>query len=320
MNVLDVEQYRARRSDVASAFFAFLHFGFVYTPVYLAAWIGPHPAVLLLWLWFGVMQNGIINLLHESAHGLSFASQARSRFLGRWVLGPLVLADFDVYRERHWQHHRRLGQSDDPKVVYHEDIRGKRLFWLFLRCISMVEGVRLLKSGGKGSTPRAKADVLAGLARVALVHSIFLATLSLTALLSHRGDLLLAALSVVIAYGFVYGHGLGGLTVFMAALRAIAEHQIGPEGSATEGTAAMRNFHCNFVSRLVFGAYGFAEHATHHLEPSIPHYNLPAATDALGRTEPVFQRRSSYTSTLRVLWAAEDGAPTVASDTALRPE
>jgi fatty acid desaturase len=287
--------------------------------VYLAAVIGPHPVALLLWFWFGVTQNGIINLLHESAHGLSFRNQAVARFVGRWLLAPLVLTDLDEYRERHWQHHRRLGKPDDPKLAYHENIHGKRLVWFFLRCITMFEGVRLLQSSKRESAPAAKPGAkFAALGRIAVAQLVFLASIALTALLSHEA-MSTAALSVLLAYGFVYGHGLGGLTVFMAGLRAIAEHQIGPDGRSTQGNAALRNFHCGLASRLVFGAYGFAEHATHHLEPSIPHYNLPAATDALGAEEPLFQRRSGYVSTLFLLWT-QSPASLVATGATMPPD
>lgn len=319
MTTFDVDRFRSRRSDLKSAGLALSHLGFVYAPVYLAAVVGPHPIALLLWFWFGVTQNGIINLLHESAHGLSFKSQAVARFVGRWLLAPLVLTDLDEYRERHWQHHRRLGKPDDPKLAYHEDIHGKRLLWFFLRCITMFEGVRLLQSSKRESAPAAKSGArFAALGRIALVQLVFLASLALTALLSH-GATSTAVLSVLLAYGFVYGHGLGGLTVFMAGLRAIAEHQIGPDVRSTEGDAALRNFHCGPVSHLAFGAYGFAEHATHHLEPSIPHYNLAAATDALGAEEPLLQRRSSYVSTLLLLWT-QSRAPHVATDATMRPD
>lgn len=319
MTTTDVNRFRVRRSDGKSALLAICHLGFVYAPVYLAAVVGPHPIVLSFWLWFGVTQNGIINLLHESAHGLTFKNQGLARWLGRWLLAPLVLSDLDDYRERHFQHHRLLGSADDPKLVYRENIRGWRVVWFFLRCVSMVEGVRLLQNGKQDRAAPAKANGrLAAFARIALVQSLFLASIGLTAALVHR-EPWPALLSVLIAYGFVYGHGLGGLTVFMAGLRAIAEHQIGSDARATQGDAALRNFHCNPLSRLVFGAYGFAEHATHHLEPSIPHYNLPAATDAFGSEDPKLQRRGSYVSTLVSLWARTP-ATLITTDAAMRPE
>lgn len=318
MTTLDASLYRTRRSDLTSAGLALAHFALVFAPVYLAAAVGPHPVVLLLWLWFGTTQNGIINLLHESAHGLTFKSQALSRFLGRWVLGPLVLADFDDYRERHWQHHRRLGMPDDPKLGYHQDIRGPQLLSFFVRCMLMVEGVRLLRNGAPTKTPRPKLALLAALGRIALVQLVLLVSIALVAALT-APTLLAALLAVVVAYGFVYAHALGALTVFMAGLRAIAEHQLASDAPAARGAAALRNFHCTGLSRLVFGAYGFAEHATHHLEPSIPHYNLPAATDALATRQPIYARRSTYVRTLRLLWS-EGRTPLVAADGAVRSD
>ena len=302
MSDFDAQPFLGRRSDSKSAALALAHFGLVFAPVYLAAVVGLHPLLLLFWLWFGVTQNGVINLLHESAHGLTFKSQSLSRFVGSWVLGPLVLADFDDYRDRHFQHHRRLGMSDDPKLSYHQEIKGWQLFAFFVRCMLMLEGIRLLKAGSAAKAGKPRVNGLARLVRVALVQLLLLGSIVVVALLS-ADTLFEAFIGTVCAYGFVYGHGLGALTVFMAGLRAIAEHQHGSDAPAVQGVAALRNFNCGPLSRLAFGAYGFAEHATHHLEPAIPHYNLPAATDALSAARPIYSRRSSYLGMLCKLWS-----------------
>ena len=100
------------------------------------------------------------------------------------------------------------------------------------------------------------------------------------------------------AYGFVYLYGVASWTVFAANLRAIAEHQVGADEARRVGDAVLRNFSCNVFTNLVFGAYGFSEHATHHRLPGIPYYRLPEATARLAVEDPLLAPRGGYLGTL----------------------
>jgi fatty acid desaturase len=104
-----------------------------------------------------------------------------------------------------------------------------------------------------------------------------------------------------LVYVVVYLYGLASLTVFAATLRAIAEHQIGDDDARTQGAAALRNFSCGALTRLVLGAYGFSEHATHHQRPGIPYYRLKVETATLAKTDAAFAPTHGYWSTLREL-------------------
>ncbi|HKY37908.1 MAG TPA: fatty acid desaturase [Polyangiaceae bacterium] len=287
-----------RRPDAVSWLVVCCHIAFVFAPVYLAATLPLGPHVVLLWLWFGFTQNGLINLLHECAHELTFRRRPAARWLGTWLLAPLVLTDFQGYRERHWQHHRELGTVHDLKLVYRVDIHGTRVLRFLASCLVGYEGVRLLRSSG--ASGERSSPALQSLARVAVVHACLLASLVTVAWLSHR-ELASTLLASAVAYGLVYGYGLASLTVFAAGLRAIAEHQIGPDAPESVGEAALRNFRSQPLSRLLMGAYGFAEHATHHREPAIPYYHLPAATLELAQAEPRLAPRKGYFETLAML-------------------
>ena len=107
--------------------------------------------------------------------------------------------------------------------------------------------------------------------------------------------------AAIVAYGFVYLYGLASLTVFAATLRAIAEHQTGADDALDEGRAALPNFRSGPLSRLVFGSYGFSNHATHHRRPSVPHYRLAEVTAALAADEPALRPATGYVATLRRL-------------------
>jgi fatty acid desaturase len=290
-----------RRRDSVSWTVTAAHVALVFAAVPLAAVLGPSPAVVVLWLWFGVTMNSLLNLMHECAHRLAFRRRASNDLLGRWVLGPLSLADFDAYRQRHWAHHKNLGLDTDTKDAYLVEIGGGGTLRLLLSCLSLREAARKLTHQGVApggeEHPVAKG---AALARTAVVQGVVAGSVLVVAAATHDGPGRILA-SAAVAYGFVYLYGLASLTVFAATLRAIAEHQTGSDDTLDEGRAALRNFRSGPVSRLVFGSYGFSDHATHHRRPSVPYYRLPEVTAALAAEEPALQPRAGYVATLRRL-------------------
>jgi fatty acid desaturase len=288
-----------RRSDAISWTVVAAHLALVFGAVLVAAAIGPSPWLVVAWLWFGLTFTGPLNLMHECAHRLAFRRRASSELLGRRVLGPLALADFDAYRERHWAHHRNLGLDGDTKDAYLVDIRGVGILRLLWRCLSMQEAVRKFRrqSPPTGEELPLGDGVGASLARTAVAQSVLVGAVLAVASVTHDGASRILA-SAALAYGFVYLYGLAALTVFAATLRAIAEHQIGADESLSAGRAALRNFPAGPFSRLVFGSYGFSNHATHHREPGIAHYRLATVTADLAVTEPALTPAASYLSTL----------------------
>jgi fatty acid desaturase len=291
-----------RRSDALSWTVTAAHVALVFAAVPVAAVLGPSPLVLGLWLWFGLTMNGLLNLMHECAHRLAFRRRGSNDLVGRWALGPLTLADFDAYRERHWLHHKNLGLESDTKDAYLVEISGAGWARLLLDCLVLKEAVRKLAHQGvaPGGEEHPVATRGAALARLAVVQAVVAGLVLAVAAAAHdgAGDILLAAF---LAYGVVYLYGLGSLTVFAATLRAIAEHQTGEDATLDEGRAALRNFRSGPVSRLVFGSYGFADHATHHRRPSVPHYRLAEVTAALAVEQPALQPSAGYVATLRRL-------------------
>src|SRR5690349_1713864 len=124
----------SKRSDAVSALVVAAHAIFALAPVYIACALGLGWWLVPLTLWFGAGMNSMLLLMHECSHYHVFTSKKACTALGRWVLGPMALADFEGYRQRHWEHHRSLGTDADPKYVYHTSIRGWRLFTLLLKC------------------------------------------------------------------------------------------------------------------------------------------------------------------------------------------
>ncbi len=60
---------------------------------------------------------------------------------------------------------------------------------------------------------------------------------------------------------------------------------------------------------LIFGASGFAEHGTHHAEPGLPYYHLPAATNELAKDDPELVANHQYLGEFSVLTGAHPLQP-----------
>ncbi|HTD22570.1 MAG TPA: fatty acid desaturase [Terriglobales bacterium] len=289
-----------KRSDVVSFMITTGHIAFVLAPVYLAAVIGPGVLLVLFWLWTGLTMSGLLNLMHECAHYHVFKKRWGANLLGRWILAALMVTDFDAYRALHWAHHQNLGGSDDPKYSYKVDIRGWRLFLFFLRCLI---GIEALKKFSYVVHTRPNANLSRSrfwIVRAMAFHLAFFASVFMVAWRFGVHDVRIAALNAAISYGAVYLYGVASLTLFAATLRAIAEHQNGTDHPEVVGNAVLRNLACGPIERLIFGCYGFAEHATHHLHPAIPSYHLRDATHELATEAPWLEPHVSYLAILTV--------------------
>jgi fatty acid desaturase len=298
-----------KRSDLVSLAVVTLHLGFVLAPAFLAALSPLGPQLLLYWLWLGVAMNGLLNLMHECAHYHVFGQRWGSNLLGHWVLGPLFIADFDGYRRRHWGHHRNLGLPNDTKYTYKVDFRGWHLLSLLVRCLFVIEALKKFRHQTvPESTSASTSSPRFWLIRTCIVQSLLFVSLLAVAMASHHGDRYRGLVAALLAYCGVYLYGMTSLTVFVSTLRAIAEHQPGNDDAVEVGEAVLRNFDCGPFSRLIFGAYGFSEHATHHEEPAIPCYHLRKATACLSALDPSLAPRGSYLGTLLTLFRQDDGA------------
>jgi fatty acid desaturase len=183
------------------------------------------------------------------------------------------------------------------------NIRGWHVLWFFLRCLLVIEAVNKYRhqtSGKKNSANRSSGSYL-WMGRVIIVQVLLFGSLLASSWHVNPRDVRYSLFVAASSYLVVYIYGLMTLTLFAATMRAIAEHQVATDQPAWSGHAALRNFSCGFLSRLLLGAYGFAEHATHHLEPSIPYYRLPKLMDRVATANPGLAPTRTYVSTLLML-------------------
>jgi fatty acid desaturase len=299
---IDISKFK-KRSDLRSLLIVFAHLALVLVPVYIAAYFRSVLLWIACWFLFGFLMNGLLNLMHECAHYHVFLARRGSDVLGRWVLGPLALADFDGYRRRHWKHHTHFGIDGDTKDAYLVDIHGTKLITFFVRCLILSEAWRKIRHQitEKEEKTEESFNSFHWLGRAAGFQVLFWCSL-----LGIAGPLagrpwLQGVRTAALAYVLVYVYGLASLTVFAATLRAVAEHQLSAGQSPTPRRGALRNFSCGPIAWLVFGAYGFAEHGTHHCEPSLPYYHLSEATMELAADDPEMAAKHHYLTALALL-------------------
>jgi fatty acid desaturase len=278
-------------------------------PIYIAAYARLGWLTVLCWLFFGCSMNGIFNLMHECCHYHVFKKKRGSEVLGRYLIAPLMIADFESDRQRHWDHHKYLGVEGETKDAYLIDIHGKNLFLLFLRSLLMVEMFKKFsKQIPRNPTQKNCETGYNWIKTTVLFQAVFFSTILFTAYQSHP-SWSEAFVHAGFIYAFVYAYGLIALTVFMADLRAIAEHQLNGATTVQEGHAALRNFRCSPLERFFFGAYGFGEHYTHHKIAGIPYYHLREATEEMASEDESLKPTIGYLGTLKKLARREQSAP-----------
>ena len=298
-----LQDYSLKRSDALSLLVVVSHAGVLLATLYIAAVYATILGLLIFSVVFGILMNGFLNLMHECAHQHVFRNPRASVFLGRWIVSPMVVADFDAYQERHWRHHRKLGEAEDPKYAYRVSIRGVKLLVLLLRCLFLIEAVRKFSVQGAAVSSDQRQHGKGWLLRAMIVQLGIFTSVLLVAAMSQPETALRTA---ILSYGVVYVYGISAVTVFVASLRAIAEHQVSGDGAIVIKDAALRNFSSG-ASGFLLGSYGFTQHASHHKEPSIPYYRLKARTRQLGRENSGYKPSGSYVRTLIALARGSDG-------------
>ena len=282
-----------KRSDLYSLLWVFFHLTFVFFPIFITATNIIEISFIFCWIWFGVFANGIINLMHEAAHRLLFKNKQSSDFFGKWILGPLLFTDFEGYRKRHWVHHNKFGKKEDTKKTYLVNINKWNSLKFFIECLLLKEG--FIKFFSQLQLKEKKSFTsLKIILRLFLVQSVFLSLIITSGLLFSDMNLYEVFISVSTSYLFVYLYGLATLSLFFSTLRAIAEHQVNYINSKEEDKGVLRNLKCNFLTKLVFGSYGFSEHATHHKFPSIPSYSLKKLTNELVKDDSELIAHNGY--------------------------
>ena len=297
MKAKNLKNHIAKRSDFISIILSFSHISFVFFPLFLSTYFDSIILTVISFIWVGIFINGIINLMHESAHRLVFKKKIYCDFLGEFILGPLLITDFKAYRNRHWVHHNKLGSEEDTKFIYKKKIKGLNFIIFFFECMSLKEGIsKFIYQFSQSNKTKISIDFFV---KTISVQAILFSLIFFSQLLVLNQDLKEIFMNTVISYFFVYLYSLASLGVFFSSLRAIAEHQVNNNDEHLHGHAILRNLKSNFLTNLIFGSYGFSDHATHHEYPSIPSYNLKKFRKEIEKNNVDLKPKKGYIEILR---------------------
>ncbi|CAN5924112.1 hypothetical protein BH11MYX4_BH11MYX4_25530 [soil metagenome] len=258
-----------------------------YGPIVLALWLfarWPSPwTFAAAFLMAVVRQNALFVVAHECFHGTLFRSRKVNAAVGAWVAAAPIVLPYAQSRRIHLDHHRRVGQDDDPSRYAWDFPTTERGRWLryFGGVLTTVPFlVRALKMAmGKGPGPvtddRAGLEEGSGskvdLLRVVVVHLVLLGLFTLT-----LGPIWYFVLWLLPAIG---AH------LVLDDLRQFLEHR--------EGKLVI--YRAGAIERFVYGPFNFHLHAFHHAIASEPWFCVPASEERARVKAPHIVTLGSYT-------------------------
>ncbi len=234
-------------------------------------------ALLIAWFWLGfvllplavylplsllvclVHQRAMSEWIHEGAHlnlvpNRTWNDRLTDLLAGFWFALPVR-----VYREIHFQHHRKFGffVPDDPDTVFLE-VGSRRSFWYaILRDLTGLTVLRQLRRFNElappGERKRRMLTVLGPLTVVAVTFA-------------------LGRLDAALLYYFT----LATLYPLLNRLRTYAQHVTIDEvaGSRVDGSEVSRTVDAGVLDRIVHTSPRLLYHHEHHLYPHLPYRAL----------------------------------------------
>nr|WP_315463296.1 fatty acid desaturase family protein [uncultured Rhodoferax sp.] len=227
-------------------------------------WLAVPVAMLII----GNRQRAIGNILHDFGHRNVSRNPFVNDFLAKFLVAPLVFADFENYRKTHLLHHMHLGDSmRDPDYLHGSS--WKQTFLLNLTSAGMWSQTIL----GDFATPIVAGkkiyigiwwSVLLGV--IAGFASLWTASIFFGLWMSARATTFFA-ITLFREMCDHFGREPGGIFLFTRDItsRGLLRHLIHPRNN------------------------GY--HLTHHLLPTVPYHHLPNAHKALSETN-VFQQKA----------------------------
>jgi fatty acid desaturase len=253
-------------------------------------------AYALAFVLVGARGQSCYILQHEAMHNLLFTEIKLNEQVGS-LLSAFLGTQFYLGRKMHWEHHRTVGQANDPNEIYHNvDSRppGRATFRFF--CFHLLGGrliqplssafnvarTLLIPKGGRTSSVPAQLSISAKQAQ-----TDFLTLLCVQAFM-------LIAISVVsspLVYVLLYVLPLSTLTAFFEAIRSFSEHVM-PGRAVTEPEKNRRFFmaasrlECFFIAQ-----FDFHYHHVHHMYPNVVTFKTRSLHAWLSQNDPDYQHR-----------------------------
>jgi fatty acid desaturase len=294
--------------SIPSDSYSWYHVAAIVFPIYLLLFVAfliavftPYPALALLVLpLLGAQIYKIAIIMHDCGHGTMFRNRTLNDVIGE-IGGYFVAADFYTFRSRHWRHHARYGEQDDPQGIDYldlEDASRPRLIWHLLRPLLGYKlfkvfvplfGKRFfkflanpqfrdspeLRSPGHGQR----------LWRTLFGIGVVQFTIALT--VTGMGRVWWTVL--------LYPVAAATFSLFFAQTRGFAEHVAMP---AESPVGHARTHLPNWFDKMFFYDLNFNYHIEHHAYPSVPSCYLPKVHEIMRETARLPEVSGSIIATI----------------------
>jgi fatty acid desaturase len=267
----------------------------------LVAWHAAWWTVLLAIPVIGNRFYALFLIAHDGMHRRLFPTVQRNDFWTDVLVLGAIGAINRINNRNHLMHHRQLATPEDPdrhkhacfnksdRLEFVEFLSGLTSVWSSAKAVFVTRGRK--RAEKLSTSPNAASYTLRDF--VILASWFVLLAGGLTWFI---GWWAYALLWIFPVYAFMY---LGDN------FRAFAEHSH-PESDQAADRHRLITYASNPLERMLVAPMNMNFHTAHHLWPSIPYYNLPAA-DRLIRTHPAaadLEWRGSYFAYLLTYWTA----------------
>lgn len=247
----------------------------------------------------GARQHALSVLAHESWHWTLFRRRSWNDFFGAWLFSYPLVTRYDTMRQKHFDHHRRLGELDDPDRYYWGwPGDGRGAFILHHLVVASGAGFVFHTARGLlGIAPRAVAPEARPVALLLKPTPNARRELVQVALVQLA---LLAAFALTVGWFWYFALWLLPFVTFaslLGELRQFLEHRHGE----------LMIYRASPIERFFFSPYNFHLHAIHHTFASEPWFKLPELeANAFAKVPEIRVCRSYVVELVRYLRA---GAP-----------
>jgi fatty acid desaturase len=225
-------------------------------------------------------------VMHDCIHATLLPIPRTNRTLGI-IFGALCGIEFHAFSRLHWQHHRVVGQSDDPQGADYLVAWSAGPGTLIIHLLRPLAGVTLFKLRQIFASLE-HLDQQGRLQRWSAL-ALVIGAQSAVAVAVSDGLRLWWLAPLPIASAATFG-------LFFAQFRGFAEHVAMP-GVAAAGF--VRSHRTTFFGRLLLYDLNFNFHQEHHLYPGMPSCHLPELHRQLVETGEVGALASGMLATVR---------------------
>ncbi|GAB5381004.1 MAG: fatty acid desaturase family protein [Aliiglaciecola sp.] len=212
-----------------------------------------------------ILGLGILN--HDAGHNTLFKSSFLNRLVGRWLLGGLIIVDYDAFKNGHSEHHRLAGSGTDPDLILIQNYPATKASMKrkFFRDMSGINGIKELIYQIKVSTVEKRIPNIVS-------HAALLSSL------------------VALGAGWTYlTFWFGFIFIYPAftRLRIMGEHGAVLDNNHPDPRINTRTTYANAIERLFIAPNHVNFHLEHHIHQNIPAHNLKKA-------HKLFKSRGAY--------------------------